>query len=154
MDIPPLRDRKKDIPLLANLFINRYSNMLGKNIHKVSVDLYDKLMKYPWYGNVRELENVIAYGVSMADMDEEVLSSKHVEERLRSLEAFGEAREAETVMGDLSFAGSFSELVDGFERTVISRALEKAGGNITKAATDLDIPRQTLSRKIKELGIR
>ncbi len=154
VNIPPLRERKKDIPLLANLFINRYSNMLGKNIHKVSMDLYDKLMKCPWYGNVRELENVIAFGVSMADMDEEVLSSRHVEERLKY---FGENNEEAGIdMGteDVSFGGSFSDRVDNFERMIISRALEKAGGSITKAALALDIPRQTLSRKIKELGIR
>ncbi len=154
VNIPPLRERKKDIPLLANLFINRYSNMLGKNIHKVSVDLYDKLMKFPWYGNVRELENVIAFGVSMADMEEEVLSSRHVEERLKSFDIKNEEPEEKIEEAYTLSDGSFADRMNNYEKIIISRALEKAGGNITKAAAALDIPRQTLSRKIRDLGLR
>lgn len=160
-DIPPLRDRKKDIPMLTNLFVNRYSNMLGKNIHKVSYKVYDEFVKYPWYGNVRELENVIAFGISMADPDEEVLELSHVEPRLirrepdsavqegSGLSAGGSEQMAAGIEG-----GSYTDLVEEFERKIIAEALESCGGNITKASAKLNIPRQTLSRKIKDLGIK
>lgn len=160
-DIPPLRDRKKDIPMLTNLFVNRYNNMLGKKIHKISYSVYDEFLKYPWYGNVRELENVIAFGISMADEDEEVLELSHVESRLSAREPLAKAggpnkessvlTEQRTVETE---GGSLTGLVEKFESEIITNALESCDGNITKAAAKLDIPRQTLSRKIKDLGIK
>lgn len=156
IEIPPLRDRKKDIPMLTNLFVNRYSSMLGKNIHKVSYQLYDELMNLPWYGNVRELENVIAFGVSMAEPDEEILDIEHIEARLKKIEKIRNADDDSLASGItlLTGEGSLNQRVSDFEKAIIKEALSETEGNITKASELLSIPRQTLSRRIKDLGIK
>src|SRR5690606_20109109 len=65
INIPPLRERKDDIPILANFNVVKYNKIFNKNIKYISNDLYKKLTRYDWPGNIRELENVIAYGLSV-----------------------------------------------------------------------------------------
>lgn len=146
LEIPPLRERKRDIPLLTNFFAAKYNSMFHKRIRKISSRLYEELERCQWPGNVRELENVIAYGVGMADEMTEMLELRHVETRLRGLKSSGSVeQEADD--------RPLTEQVAGFERHLIEEALRKTDGNITRAAILLDVPRQTLSRKVKEYGI-
>ena len=145
LEIPPLRQRRKDIPLLTNYFISKYNNLFGKKIHKVSKRLYEELGQYQWNGNVRELENTIAYGVGMAEDDADILEIRHIERRLHMLDKKPDEFE--------DMDRPLNELVSGYERAVIKTALQKTDGNITRAAAVLGVPRQTLSRKVKEYEI-
>lgn len=142
LEIPPLRQRQKDIPLLTNYFISKYNNLFGKEIHKVSNKLYEELSQYQWKGNVRELENTIAYGIGMAEDHAETLELRHIEGRLHMLD-----KKAENI--ELA-ERPLTELVSDYERNIIKTVLKKTEGNITRAAVLLGVPRQTLSRKVKE----
>ncbi|SCK02538.1 Luminescence regulatory protein luxO [uncultured Eubacterium sp.] len=146
LEIPPLRERKKDIPLLTNYFISKYNNLFGKNIHKVSKKLYEELGQYQWNGNVRELENTVAYGVGMAEDHADILELRHIESRLHMLDK----KTADFEDGDMPL----TDLVADYERNIIKNVLQKTEGNITRAAAVLGVPRQTLSRKVKEYQIR
>lgn len=145
LEIPPLRKRKKDIPLLTNYFISKYNNLFGKQIHRVSSKLYEELGECQWKGNVRELENTIAYGVGMAEDDAETLELRHIEDRLHILDKKEEDFELEE--------RPLTELVSDYERNIIKAVLQKTDSNITRAAAMLGVPRQTLSRKVKEYEI-
>ncbi|MBQ2867030.1 MAG: hypothetical protein IJE87_01485, partial [Firmicutes bacterium] len=153
LEIPSLRKRKQDIPLLTNLFIGKYNMLFRKQIHKVSKQVLDTFQSYPWKGNVRELDSVIAAAVCIVKDNEEVLEYRHVANRLKFFEEEKEMMEnvASPVM--ISTDESLSDLVAEFEKELIERALKEAEGNITKAASKLSIPRQTLSRKVKEYGL-
>lgn len=94
-------------------------------------------------GNVRELENVVAYGVGMANEDTETLELRHVQARLMAIDG------ADSDGGELEDR-SLTEQVADYEKKLIRAALSKTDGNITRAAVLLDVPRQTLSRKVKE----
>lgn len=155
IEIPSLCERKKDIPLLANLFIGKYNAMFGKRIHKVEPLVYDALSECRWQGNVRELESVIAAAVCVADDKSETLEYRHISGRLSCMDMAEETLNpvtAETIeLPDEQ--GTLTDMVSEYERKLISRALTEADGNITKASQILDVPRQTLSRKVKEYGL-
>ncbi len=152
LEIPALKDRKKDIPLLTNFFIGKYNSLFGKKIHKVSKQVLDAFQNYPWNGNIRELDSVIAAAVCMVTDSEEVLEYRHVSNRLRVLDGEMEVTDVK-VSATEPEEGPLADVVAKFEKELIQRALKEADGNITKAATALQIPRQTLSRKVKEYGL-
>lgn len=158
LNIPPLRERKKDISLLTNFFIGKYNSVFNKNVHKVSNRVYNALAEHPMNGNVRELENIIASAVCMADDNEEILKFKHIKPRIacECVPKIAErpqdiqvSAEANAEVQDRSLNKSVSE----FEKQLIEKALKEAEGNITRAAQLLDVPRQTLGRKAKEYGL-
>ena len=154
LEIPPLRSRKKDIPLLTNLFIGKYNAMFGKRIHKVAPQVYEALSQCSWKGNVRELESVIAAAVCVADERAETLEYSHIAGRLGCLEK-SDADNCKTAGDDVPPAeqGALADMVSGYEKKLIKRAMEEAGGNISKAAQILSVPRQTLSRKVRDYGL-
>ena len=164
LEIPPLRNRKSDIRLLANLFIGKYNAMFGKKIHKVEPQVYDTLEECCWRGNVRELESVMAAAVCVVDERAETLEYCHIAGRLGCLERAaelktpdgeggvpGEALQEDSLTPDGH--GALTDMVSEYEKKLISRVLSEADGNITKAAQLLDVPRQTLSRKVKDYGL-
>ena len=154
LEIPPLRSRKKDIPLLTNLFIGKYNAMFGKRIHKVAPQVYEALGECSWKGNVRELESVIAAAVCVADERAETLEYSHIAGRLGCLEK-SDADNCKTAGDDVPPAeqGALADMVSGYEKKLIKRAMDEADGNISKAAQILSVPRQTLSRKVRDYGL-
>jgi PAS domain S-box-containing protein len=137
IEIPPLRERKEDIRLLVEYFIDRYSSKAGKKIQRIDKKSLDQLQSYPWPGNIRELQNVIERSVIVCDteefsVDESWLS--HEPRRRRPLS---------------------DELVDR-ERESIEAALAKTGGQVAGpagAAVKLGMPASTLDSKIRSLKI-
>jgi transcriptional regulator with PAS, ATPase and Fis domain len=133
--IPPLRRRLKDIPALANFFLQRHTARNKKNINRISRELAEALQRYSFPGNVRQLENVIASAILVETRDELTLTS------------------AKALLSDqLVFSGSsdkFHRLAD-MEKEHINKALRIAGGNRTHAAKMLGIGLRTLQRKIKQ----
>lgn len=137
--IPPLRERKEDIPLLVLYYLNYYCGVLGKKINGVTPDAVALLSRYPWPGNVRELANVIEYAVTMATG--EYISFEVLPKRIKQEEKVA------VTTGCLN--------LKTLEREIITKALEAAAvdGHKDEAAKLLGISRATLYRKIKEYNI-
>ncbi|MCT4605237.1 MAG: sigma 54-interacting transcriptional regulator [Marinisporobacter sp.] len=143
MYIPPLKERKEDIEILLNFFINKYNKELEKSIKKVSKDVYDVLMDYHWPGNVRELEHVIEYAMNMVDDMVDEIEIEHIENVMKVIE------EDEVTMP----IQPLKEAIVHVEKKLIGEAIKKTKGNVSEAARLLEIPRQTLQRKIKNYHI-
>jgi len=150
IEIPPLRDRKEDIPLLAEYFMNLYDPQEKKH-HLLSQKLLDAFMIYDWPGNVRELKNIIEYLLSTESEDDviRILNPKamHLEKYIGA--GFVPFR-------DVSFAYKQAKklALERFEREYFSQVLKEEDWNITRAAKKIGISREELHRKIKRLGIK
>ncbi len=144
--LPPLRDRKGDIPLLAERFLEKHNARYGKEVWMISDKAMDKLMKYDYPGNVRELENIIMSAVSMTDR-EHVLNEKDINISTGHYER-------ETVMAGFERGeASLAEYLETVEKTVIRRYLATNNGNISRTAKDLGMLRQNLQHKMKKYGL-
>jgi Nif-specific regulatory protein len=140
--IPPLRERKEDISLLANFFLKKFNEELKKNIKNFSNEAINILNGYYWPGNVRELQNVVERSVVLCK--DEIISRKDI--------YLGD----ETIsVRDLDVEPiiSLKEAINDFKRNYIIRVLEKTGWKQTKASSILKIQRTYLSRLISELKI-
>jgi len=147
--IPPLRERIDDISELTEFFIHRYNQKLGRNINKVSMSVFEFLKSYDWPGNVRELEHFIQYGISRVSKEDEVLDIYHIKSRIDDLE------KRNTLPDYVSKVklSPMKESVEALEKKLIKEAISKTGRNISKAARLLEIPRQTLQKKIKKYDL-
>ena len=142
MVIPPLRERKEDIPPLVSHFLKKYGARMGARVERVSRRALELLMAYSWPGNVRELENVIEGALAFCEEDERVLTERHLPPWLRE----GTARGA--------YPGSLIDTVENLEREMITQALKESGGNQTRAAERLGITRRMLQYKMKKYDIK
>lgn len=141
LNIPPLRDRKDDIPLLTNYNISKYNEVFDKNIKYVSKKLYSKLMSYDWPGNIRELEHLIVYGLSIVSKTKEKLEFSDIEYKFKELTAMnGSDNKLEII--------SLREKVENYEKDLIEKALLSTNHNVTMASKLLNISRPTLQRKV------
>ena len=157
--LPPLRERKEDIPPLTQHFVEKYDRRLGKKVERLDPDALEILLGYSWPGNIRELENLMERSVLFADGP--VISASQLPESLREkttgapmpIAAVGPIGAIAAPSG-----ASMKEIVRQaqaeLERELISRALEETDGNVTRAAKRLQISRKSLQVKMKELGLR
>ena len=141
--IPPLRDRSDDIPLLAASIIARYNRSMGSKIEGFSPEALEALKKHNFYGNVRELENVLERAMIFAEQS--VITLSDLDLRSSVIRPDVQAKQKEV----LQEAVSLKEI----ERHAISRALQRWEGNRTHAAEELGISRRTLISKISEYGL-
>jgi len=143
--IPPLRERKEDIPLLIHHFIKKYNEVMNKNVAGVDQKALEALMNYKWYGNVRELENTIERAIVLTDKD-------HIEVENLPIEVQGFEGELQfDVLPDEEC--SIKKASRTLEINLIKKALRKTKGNHTHAARLLEISHRALLYKIKEYGI-
>jgi two-component system response regulator AtoC len=142
--LPPLRERFEDIPLVTEHFIKRFNTKLKKNIKGVSSEVIEQFMAYPWPGNVRELENVIERAILLAPGDTLEISDLPPTLKADQYPLSGFAPE------DISSIKVASRML---EKELIERALNKTGGNRTKAAKMLEVSRPMLISKIKVYGL-
>jgi two-component system response regulator AtoC len=144
INLPPLRERNEDIPLLCDHFINQFNKRLNKDISNIAPAAMSLLLKHNWPGNVRELENVIERALVLAE-DKLLLP-----ENFPSL--IGEREETDQI--DKIFEGySLKDAQKDIEKMLISKALTKTEGNRTKAAKLLEISHPSLLSKIKTYNI-
>ncbi len=138
--LPPLRDRKDDILLLTDFFVEKYARHMGKDVRRVTTPAINMMVAYHWPGNVRELENCIERAVLLST--DGVIHGHHLPPTLQTSEASG-------TVG----AGSFDERVALFERDLIVDALKRTNGNVSAAARDLGSTSRIIGYKCKKLGV-
>jgi two-component system response regulator HydG len=134
IELPPLRERKEDIPLLVDHFMRKFAKEMNKRITGVSPAAMNQLQAYPWPGNVRELENAVERAMVVAQ-EPELREQDFI---LKLKNGIALASEGRTL--------------DDIEKAHILRVLEECGGNQTRAAEVLDIDRVTLHNKLKKYG--
>jgi transcriptional regulator with PAS, ATPase and Fis domain len=145
LHIPPLRERRNDIPLLAHHFLDFSNQRMNRKIQGFTNAAMERLLRHAWSGNVRELENEIERCVALAG-DADTITSEMLSEEIRGPE--GAAAPPEAVSGELSL----NDAVDVLKRRLIEAALRETGSK-TRAADKLGIPRQSLQKMMKRLGI-
>jgi len=144
IDLPPLREKKDDILLLAGKFVEKYNKRYGKRVISLSEGAKEKLLHYDYPGNVRELENIIMAAISMTD-EEQMLSEKHI---------LINNEDKDLVKGTYDFSQvGMDWYLEKMEKEMITLALAKYSGNISKSAEYLKIKRQTLQHKIKKYNL-
>lgn len=149
VDLPPLRCRGGDIPVLAAHFIEEANTELGKNVRGLTEKASMAFSNYAWRGNVREFRNVIRRAVLMAESEYIDISDVPGE-----LLVAGDETGSDITCGDVSLRGVLKASTKDLEREMIEKALTLAKNNKSKAAKILQIDRTTLYSKIKSLGIR
>jgi len=145
--LPPLRERKTDIPLLAHHFLDAVNAKMGRTIEGFTNAAIDRLVAYPWSGNVRELENEIERAVALAG-DVDAISEEMLSEQIR-----GASPRRGPLPDPLPGEASLNEAVDGLKRRMILTAIEETGSK-TRAAEKLGIPRQSLQKMMKRLDLK
>ncbi|WP_221566691.1 sigma-54-dependent Fis family transcriptional regulator [Alkalihalobacillus sp. TS-13] len=148
LEIPPLRERKEDIPLLVDYFVKYFNHRLGKNIRSITPETMDYFMNHDWPGNVRELKNMIERAMNLTALD--TIHLKDVQPH--SILSMPK-QEAQSNVSSKSRI-LLKEEVERFEADLIRKALKKTKGNISSAARELDIPQQTLDKKIKKYRLK
>jgi two-component system response regulator AtoC len=140
--LPPLRERKDDIPLIANHFISAFNKEFKKNVKQIGPEIKALFERYSWPGNVREMKNILERAI-LLEADEEILP-----EHLPPEISFGEeAVEVSEAKG--GFASIYPMSLKEMEKVLIGKTLEETNGNKSKAARILGISRQTLREKTK-----
>jgi len=138
--VPPLRQRKTDIMLLADHFVEKYGTAHSHNVRRISTPAIDMLVSYHWPGNVRELENCIERAVLLSDDD--VIHGHHLPPTLQTAEASGTPP-----------AGDLQAALDGLERELILDALKSSRGNMTRAARALGMSERIMGLRVKKHAI-
>jgi len=142
--LPPLRERREDIPALVAHFMRKYTSEMKKPLAGVSQPAMDLLSAYGWPGNVRELENEVQRLVIQCDADGWV-EPEHLSPQLRK---------AEGVLTRIApKQGTLKDMMDEIERHLLTEALRNHGGNKTKTAETLGITREGLHKKLSKFGM-
>lgn len=139
--LPPLRERKDDIPLLVQFFVEKYAEREEKNVDSVSPDVLELLMSYHWPGNVRELENTVERAVVLASGSDIV-----VNDLPPNVKVMGERRVVDT-------SKTLNTWIEKLEEEALRKALLECEGNVSLTARKLGIGRATIYRKAKKYGL-
>ncbi|WZL72158.1 sigma 54-interacting transcriptional regulator [Clostridiaceae bacterium 35-E11] len=145
--LPPLRERKEDIKILTDYFINKYNKMLNKEIKGIDASVREAFSNYQWMGNVRELENIIEGVVNIVE-NEEILIKEHFPPNI-SAKIFTLSPKR-----DYKFKKSLSYILEEIEKDFINETLERCNYNISRTAKELGMKRQTLQHKLKKIDIQ
>ncbi|VBB06694.1 fis bacterial regulatory protein hth signature [Lucifera butyrica] len=142
--IPPLRERREDIPALCQFLLHKISEQAPNQAEGVSDDAMEYILNYDWPGNVRELENVLERAVNLMDEDEQMIIPEHLPQICKK------SRKKQTLGIGVA---NLSDMVDNAEKQAICQALEAAGGNKSKAAKLLGIHRSGFYQKLQKYNI-
>ena len=145
--MPALRERREDIPALANHFLEALSRRLDRPKLPIAADALARLARHAWPGNVRELRNVVEQAAVLATGDA-------IEESDLRLPAEAAGARENGGAAARSFSAAKREAVVDFERCYLLAALRANGGNVSRTATAIGMVRQSLQQKIRELGLR
>lgn len=149
--LPPLRDRREDIPLLVQHFLARFNRQHAKPLADIPADVMKSLITHPWPGNIRELMHAIERAVILSEDGE--WHKNLLPDDIRTAEAQSTGTTDPIWRDGVSFRDAKHEVVQSFETAFIRAALERHAGNISRAAPAIGMKRQALQQKLKELGI-
>ncbi|MBB6217196.1 arginine utilization regulatory protein [Anaerosolibacter carboniphilus] len=149
LNIPPLRERKEDIPILVDYFIKQYNDKLFKNIQSAAPEVLQMFQRYDWPGNIRELKYSIESIMNF--IDGEIIEQDDVPVNITCSYKISQDIKPEAYFEEGGIP--LYEAMEQYEITLIGKAIQKANGNCAKAARILNIPRQTLHNKIKKYNI-
>lgn len=157
----PLRERKEDIALFMDYYLNYFSAMYGRDVPKISKTAKKMMIEYSWPGNVRELRNAIESMIASGGTKTELGENEMPAYLLKQMKSEKDAEDAVISTPESEELFTFSEdgrldyheTMKSLEKKLIEEAIEKAGGNVRKAAQNLGIPRETLRYRISKLGI-
>lgn len=150
LECPPLRKRQNDMMLLAQLFIDEFNRLLGKNIKTISNDVQKLFKNYSWPGNIRELRHTIEHAMNLAEPAEEVLFLQHMPANIKKV--ITKSLHCPS-LPDLNTITGLQAAVSEFEREIIVQALKNNKGIINRAAKELKISKQNLFYRMKRLNI-
>ncbi|MGB4599161.1 MAG: sigma-54 dependent transcriptional regulator [Trichlorobacter sp.] len=148
IQLPPLRERREDIGLLAKFFLDNFSRAFGKTFQGIAPEALKLLEAYPWPGNVRELRNIIERITIMGDGP--LLTVDHLPTDLSHQQQSASSSPAAVSLASVQ---GLEQAVAAFEQQMLSQALDATAGNVVKAAALLKIPRGTLRYKMEKYGI-
>ncbi|MBO0960514.1 sigma 54-interacting transcriptional regulator [Neobacillus sp. MM2021_6] len=156
--IPPLRERKEDIPLLVQHFIEKYNERFQMNVKGLHEEVSQSFLEYDWHGNVRELEHIIEAAMNIM-MDEEVIMYAHLPFQYRSKMQIKERMLPHSTVDTFIKENSdvsipLKDQIELFEKTYIEHVLKKNDFNISRTAGLLGLSRQSLQYRMKKLDIR
>ena len=158
IQVPPLRQRREEIPALINYYLNLYQKEAAKNEIKLSEEALDLLVVYDWPGNVRQLCNevrrIVAYGDSGTIATKEVLSEEIVKATHEMEVSSTVAKRAAESHVNLSASRTLADAVNDVERQMIQDALRRSSGNIARAAKELGLTRRGLYMKMDRLNFK
>ncbi len=146
-EVPPLKERVEDIPLLVDHFIKKYNEKCNKFFSYISNEVLKIFMDYEWPGNVRELEHTIESVISL--YEGEVIREEHLPFQFKNIH-----NNKKDIIIDSNIIRPLEVSLQRYEKEIIASALEKVDYNVSKAAKLLNVPRQTLQYKIKKLDIK
>ncbi len=146
IEIPPLRERREDIDLLANHFIDEFSKKNGKNVKGISKEAMEILKKYDWPGNIRELQNVIERAMSLTDSN--YIASLDLPDHVL------EGTDSGAYIKNMPFKLAKRKWLDAFEKKYFADILKESNGNISRAAQKAGIDRKTIYRIFKRHGMK
>jgi transcriptional regulator with PAS, ATPase and Fis domain len=146
IQVPALRDRREDIPVYLDHFLDKINQSFNTQIRRISKKALDLLINYPWPGNVRELINVLEQSV-LAALNEKEITQTHLPQDIvqRSRGILGKSLREDT--------NSIQDAVMRTEKELMLSALTDAGGNKRKAARSINMPRSTFYQKLRAYGI-
>lgn len=150
LNIPPLRERKEDIPLLVDHFIASCNRSMQRSVHGIDSITMEIFQAYSWPGNVRELEHAIEHAMNVLPYSEDIITPEYIPQNLLSP---AEIKEAPTPVAPEQPEDSLSGKLQGMERKTICTVLAENHGNISKSARILRLSRQNLQYRIKRYGI-
>jgi Nif-specific regulatory protein len=138
--VPPLRERKTDILLLADYFVEKYNATNHKGVRRISTTAIDMLMRYHWPGNVRELQNCIERAVILSE--DNVIHGYHLPPTLQTAESSG-----------TPYTGTLQQKLDAIENEMIIEALKRTKGNMSRAAAQLGLSDRIMGLRMKKFDI-
>jgi arginine utilization regulatory protein len=149
--IPPLRERKEDIPLLAKQFIMKCNAKLSRNARDLSPETQELFQAYDWPGNVRELEHAIEHAINVLPDDESLITPEYIPGYMQQVQQVSHKKTAETPTPQLG--SSLNSTIKDVECNAICKILKENGGNISESARVLKMSRQSLQYRIRKYGI-
>ncbi|NEY71448.1 PAS domain S-box protein [Bacillus mesophilus] len=156
--VPPLRERKEDIPLLVHTFINKYNELFDMKVKGLSEEVLHLFNEYDWPGNVRELEHIIEGAMNLVD-DEETIIFNHLPVTFRKKPQFkesslsGRGDQEQIDFKKAENALSLEEYMEEAEKKYLEKALEKYDSNISKAAKAIGMSRQSLQYRLRKYDL-
>ena len=149
IELPPLRERREDVPALAAHFIAHFAERHRSPVNAISDGARRALVAYGWPGNVRELRNVLERAVVLAESD--TITERDLPPQL--LGSTAAISPSDAALADLPYAEARARAMESFDRAFLTAALERHGGNVSATARALQLHRQSLQKRLRALGL-